>query len=119
MLSFKSNGYKCLREDRNIFGGGLCLYKNEDISSKQIHTKLLEGFESICIEINLRTWKWLVIGIYKPQSCGKMFIERLSNQLNDLHTSYDILLPGDFNMTPEDLKLQNFCDTHGLENLIK
>ena len=49
-----------------------------------------------------------------------MFLERLSNQLNDLHTSYDnILLLGDFNMTPEDLKLQDFCDTHDLENLIK
>ena len=49
-----------------------------------------------------------------------MFIERLSNQLNDLHTSYgNILLLGDFNMTPEDLKLQVFCDTHDIENLIK
>ena len=49
-----------------------------------------------------------------------MFIERLSNQLNDLHTSYDnILLLGDFNMSLEDLKLQDFCDTHDLENLIR
>ena len=49
-----------------------------------------------------------------------MFIEKLSNQLNDLQTSYDnILLLGDFNMTPENLKLQVFCDTHDLENLIK
>ena len=48
--------------------------------------------------MNLRKRKWLVIGIYKPpQSCGKMFIERLSNQLNDLHTNYDkILLLFDF-----------------------
>ena len=78
-------GYKCLRKDRNIFDGGLCLYINEDSPSNQIHTKLLEGLEPICIEMNLRKWKWLVIGIYKPpQSCGKIFIERLSNQLNDL-----------------------------------
>ena len=49
-----------------------------------------------------------------------MFIEKLSNQLNDLHTSYDnILLLGDLNMKPEDLKLKVFCDTHDLENLIK
>ena len=71
--------------------------------------------------MNLWNRKWLVIGIYKPpQSCGKMFIERLSNQLNDLHASYEnILLLGDFNITPEDLKLRDFCDTHDLENLIK
>ena len=62
------------------------------------------------IEMNLRKRKWLVIAIFKPsQSCGKIFIERLSNQLNGLHTSYDnILLLGDFNITPEDLKLQDF-----------
>ena len=63
------------------------------------------------------------IGIYKhPQSCGKMFIERLSNQLNDLHKTYDnilFLLLGDLNMTPENLKLQDFCDTYDLQNLVK
>ena len=97
----------------------VCLYMNEDIPSKQIHTKLLEGLEYICIEMNFRKRKSLVIGIYKPpQSCGKMLIERLSNQLNGLHTSYDnILLLGDFNMTLKDLKLQDFCDTHDFENL--
>ena len=51
---------QCLRKDRNIFGGGLCLYINEDIPSKRIHTKLLEGLESICNEMNLRKRKWLV-----------------------------------------------------------
>ena len=40
---FQINGYKCLRKDRNIFGGGLCFYINEDIPSKQIHSKILEG----------------------------------------------------------------------------
>ena len=49
---------------RNMFGGGLNLYINEDILSKQIHSKLLEGLESICIEMNLQKRKWLVI--YKP-----------------------------------------------------
>ena len=54
------------------------LYINEDIRSKQIHSKLLEGLESICIEMNVRKPKWLVIGIYKlPQSCGKLFTEKL------------------------------------------
>ena len=49
-----------------------------------------------------------------------MFIEILSNRLNNLHTSYDnILVLCDFNLTPQDLELQDFCDTHDLENLIK
>ena len=71
--------------------------------------------------MSLRKRKWLVIGIYEhPHSCGKMCIERLSNQRNDLHKTYDkILLLGDLNMTPENLKLQDFCDTHDLQNLVK
>ena len=116
---FQINSYKCLHKDKNIFGGGLYFYINEEIPSKQIHTKLLKGLESICMEMNLRKRKWLVIGIYKPPHSYSMFIEGLSNQLNYIHTSYDnILLLVDFNMTPEDLKLEVFCDTHDLENLI-
>ena len=56
---FPINSYKCLRKERKIFGGGLCIYINEDAPSKQIRTKLLEGLESICIEVNLRKQKWL------------------------------------------------------------
>ena len=44
----------------------------------------------------------------------------MSNELKDLHKIYhNILLLGDFNITPEDLKFRNFCDTHDLGNLIK
>ena len=35
------------------FVRGLCLYINEDILSNQIHTKLVKGLESTCIEMNL------------------------------------------------------------------
>ena len=56
---FPINGYKFLRKERKILGGGLCIYINEDAPSKQIHTKLLEGLEPICIEVNLRNQKWL------------------------------------------------------------
>ena len=49
-----------------------------------------------------------------------MLIEKFSNQLNDLHASYEnIFILVDFNRKPEDLKLQDFCNTHDLENLIK
>lgn len=42
-----------------------------------------------------------------------MFIETLSNQLNNLHTSYDnILVLSDFKMALQDLRLQDYCDTH-------
>ena len=40
---------------------------------------------------------------------GKMFLEKLLNQLNDLDTVFDnVLLLGYSNMTPEDLKFLEF-----------
>ena len=59
---FQIKCYKCLRKERKLYGGGLCLYINEVIPSKQIHTKLLERLMSTCIEMNSRKRKWLVIG---------------------------------------------------------
>lgn len=45
-----------------------------------------------------------------------MFIETLSNQLNNLHTSYDnILVLSDFKMALQDLRLQDYCDTHDVD----
>ena len=41
-VQFRINGYKYLCKDRNIFGGGLYLYINENSLSKQIHIKLLK-----------------------------------------------------------------------------
>ena len=71
-------------QNRNIFVGGLCLYTNEDIPSKQLYTKGLEILKSICIEMNLRKRKWLVVGIDQPpQPCGEIFLERLFNQFID------------------------------------
>ena len=64
--------------------------------------------ESICIETNLQKQKWLVM--------GKMVLESFSIKLNDLHTNY-VLLLGDFNMTPEDFKLQDFCNIPDLDKI--
>ena len=64
MLSFKSMAINAWAKRRTSLVE-VCLYRNEDIPSKQNRTKLLEGLESICIETNLRKQKWLVVGIYK------------------------------------------------------
>ena len=47
---------------------------------------------------------------------GKMVLESFSIQLNDLHTNY-VLLLGDFNMAPEDFKLQDFCNIPDLDKI--
>ena len=47
---------------------------------------------------------------------GKMVLESFSIKLNDLHTNY-VLLLGDFNMAPEDFKLQDFCNIPDLDKI--
>ena len=81
-MNTHTNGYKLFRKDRNSFGGGLCLYINENIPCRKLECPLLEDTETIGIEINLRKRKWLVIGLYKPPlAYGKLFLETISNQL--------------------------------------
>ena len=57
---------------------------------------------AIYLEINIRKRKWLIIGIYKPTSqINSLFLENLSNNIfTYLKDNDNILLPGDFNMTP-------------------
>ena len=118
---FSISGYRIFRRDRNCFGGGICLYVKNSIASKQL-TSHIENIdvESIYLEINVRKRKWLIISTYKPPTQNDpLFSENLSNNLSTYLKDYDnILLLGDFNMTPENINLQHFTDSFNLENLI-
>ena len=118
---FSINGYRMFRRDSNCFGGGLCLYVKDRIASKQLNShKENTNTEAIYLEINIRKRKWLIIGTYKPPSQNNsLFLENLPNNLSTYLKGYDnILLQGDFNMTPENTNLQHFTDSSNLENLI-
>ena len=39
------------------------MYVNQDIAARRVDNNLLSNNESICLELNLRKRKWLVIGI--------------------------------------------------------
>ena len=109
------------RRDRNCFGGGLCLYVKDSIASKQLNShKENIHVEAIYLEIYIRKRKWLIIGTYKPPSQrDSIFLENLLNNLYTYLKDYDnILLLGDFNMTPENTNVQHFPDSFNLENLI-
>ena len=68
VTQFSHEGYcKPYRKDRTIWGGGLLMLVNENIPSNLINKhNLPEDIEIICVEINLRKQKWLIIGIYNP-----------------------------------------------------
>ena len=60
--------YKYFRLGRNCYGRGVCMYVNQDIATRRVEYNSLSNIESVCLELNLRKRKWLVIGIYKPPS---------------------------------------------------
>ena len=117
---FSISGYRMFRQDRNCFGGGLCIYVKENIASKQLNLHLDKETEAIYLEINIRSRKWLIVGLYKPPSQNNsLFLENMSKNLSRYLDSYEnITLSGDFNMTPEDKNLQHFTDTFSIEHLI-
>ena len=62
---FRLAGYRMFRHDRDSFGGGLCMYVNENIPVKQLNSHK-DDSETLFLEINLRLRKWLIVGAYKP-----------------------------------------------------
>ena len=117
---FSLNGYKMFRRDRNGSGGGLCIYVKETIAAKQLNLHLDIDNEAIFLEINIRSRKWLIVGLYKPPiQNNSLFLESMSKNISQYLDSYgNITSLGDFNMTLEDKNLQNFTHTFSLDNLI-
>ena len=76
---FSVNGYRMFRQDRNCFGGGLCIYVKENIASKQLNLHLDKETEAIYLEINILLRKWLIVGLYKsPSQNNSLFLEKMS-----------------------------------------
>ena len=94
---FSISGYRMFRQDKNCFGGGLCIYVKENIASKQLNLHLDKETEAIDLEINLRSRKWLIVGLWKPPSQNNsLFLENMSKNLSKYLDSYEnITLSGD------------------------
>ena len=116
---FMLPGYqKPFRRDRSANGGGLLFYTNENLVCHQVDAGIPSDIEAIFVELNLRSQKWLIVGIYKPPSqSAKYFLESLNSVLSSL--SYEnIMLIGDFNLTNTNADLASFTSENGLHNLI-
>ena len=111
-----------LRRDRKLGGGGLLLYVNENIPTRALlNQNIPNDIETICIEINLRKQKWLLIGIYHPPNqSDKYFLQELGKLLDNYTQKYErIIVLGDFNMEPNSPQMVSFLDDYDLYNLIK
>ena len=120
---FVIDGYKKpYRLDISGKSGGLLVYVNKDIPSKQVLSyKLAEDMQVVPVEINLRKQKWLIIAIYKPpRTDTKTFLNNLSNAIDFYNKSYDnIIIVGDFNSGPNNPVMTAFLSEHHLFNHMK
>ena len=87
--------------DKNCFGGGVCIYVNQDIAGRRVEYNSLNNIESICLELNLRKRKSLVIGRYKFPSYSEDALKKslFFCRTNATKEFNNIVLLGDFNMT--------------------
>ena len=116
------SSYTLFRKGRNQHGGGLIFYVNQDIPCKTINTfNFPNSLEVLPLVINLRNKKILVIGCYKLSSLNdEYFLNQLHCVLCFYSTTYDnFLLLGDFNISCDDERLEEFCNFFSLGHLIK
>ena len=120
---FLYDGYsKPHRKDRTLGGGGLLMYINENIPSRILNAHIIPNdVEIMCVEMNLRKQKWILLGIYRPPSMNeKYFYDHLSRVVDYYTKTYDrIVIMGDFNSEPTDEHVQTFRNSYNLHNLVK
>ena len=95
-------------------------YVNENLPCKNLTTEVDNLIETIFLEVNVQSSKWLFMGCYKPPSQNEeFFISNLSKTINAFSTKYDnILLMGDFNLTIENKHLEELLSLFNIKSLI-
>ena len=108
---FLRKGFKKpYRLDISDRSGGLLVYVKEGISSRYLKDfSLPPDIQFIPIELRLKSYKWLVVFIYRPPSQNlDYFLDNISNLLDFYSNIERCILIGDFNCDPKDPILDNF-----------
>ena len=128
---FRVDGYYCpseYRKDRDYNGGGgILVYIRQGIPAKRLQSLEPKGIESIFFEITLGKQKWCIIATYRSEDVKVVnYLDILSKSLDLVYSTYEnVILMGDINInflnkcSPKFKKLDTFCDTFSLYNLIK
>ena len=92
---------------------------NENLPCKSLTTEIDSLTETIFLEVNVRSSKWLFVGCYKaPSQNEELFVIKLSKTINAFSTKHDnILLMGDFNLTIENKHLEELLNIFILKSL--
>ena len=122
---FSVEGYhKPYRLDVSEKSGGISVYINSSIPSRQLHCGNLNlSIQAVPFQINLSKDKWLVIPVYRPPSQNSLdnsFLNELDKMINYFSVSYDNhIIAGDINLEPSTGLLKLFMNNNALYSLIK
>ena len=122
---FQVNNYHFWRADRTAYGGGIAAYVRSDLPCDRKKILEFKNIESICIEILVGNKKWLISGVYRPQTINdKTFNDDFIKTCDKITTKYDnFMYIGDLNYDFLDEKkcapLVSVCDILDLTNLVK
>ena len=88
-----------------------------ELSSHNLPTDI----ECTFLEMTIRKSKWLIVGGYNPHKKNiSYFLKYVSRELDKYLPKYEnLLLLGDWNSAVTEKEMKEFCETYGLENLIK
>ena len=118
---FKIPGYSSpFRLDRDQNGGDIMVFVREDITAKFLSCED-KPIEALFIELNFRKEEWLLSCSYNPNKNNiSNHLQLLRNSLDLYSAKYEnIILIGDFNVSPEESHMETFCESYVLKNLIK
>ena len=116
------------RRDRDKHGGGFIEFVRKGFITKRMKEYETKLSETICTEFTVSKKKWFCLSVYRPLSPNNVvtFFEELTDSLSRAINNYDnIIVMGDFNIDIKKEssvaydKLEEFCDTFNLTNLVK
>jgi len=101
--------------------GGLLTFVRSDIPSRQLtNTSIPSGIQILCVELNLRKRKWILLNVYRPpKQDPNFFLDKLSECLIYFSNYDSIIINGDMNLEPVNPILSNFVEVNSLHNHIK
>jgi len=122
---FTVEGYHFWRKDRNAHGGGLAVYVRSDLPCDRKIKLDFDIIESLSVEIKIGNHKWLISGVYRPQTISdNNFNNDFIKIVDNITTKYDnFMFIGDMNydmlVNEKSVPLRSVSDIFDLHNLVK
>ena len=94
------SGYNIFRNDRNIFGGGVAIYIQNNIPVRVRSDLMVPGIEALWLEVHLAHCKQFLVGcVYRPPSSNVQYVEELCSMLIRVtDMAREVYVLGDFNI---------------------